>query len=38
LDLPGAGTNLKDHSGINMVFRADTELERELDRRDAGGG
>jgi choline dehydrogenase len=37
LDLPGVGTNLQDHCGINMVFRATAELERELDYQAAGG-
>lgn len=37
VDLPGVGKNLQDHSGINMVFRATAELERELDRQVAGG-
>jgi choline dehydrogenase len=37
LDLPGVGANLQDHCGINIVFRASPELERELGRRDADG-
>ena len=37
LDLPGVGANLQDHCGINIVFRASPELERELGRQDAGG-
>ena len=37
LDLPGVGANLQDHCGINVVFGAGPELERELDRHDAGG-
>ena len=37
LDLPGVGANLQDHCGINVVFRAVPELERELDRHDASG-
>jgi len=37
LDLPGVGANLQDHCGINVVFRASPELERELGRQDAGG-
>jgi choline dehydrogenase len=37
LDLSGVGKNLQDHCGINIVFRATAELERELDRQDAGG-
>jgi choline dehydrogenase-like flavoprotein len=38
LDLPGVGANLQDHCGINVVFRASPELERELGRQDAAGG
>ena len=37
LDLPGVGANLQDHCGINVVFRADRDLERELNRHDASG-
>jgi choline dehydrogenase len=37
LDAPGVGANLQDHCGINVVFRADRELERELNRCDASG-
>jgi choline dehydrogenase len=37
LDLPGVGANLQDHCGINVVFCAGRELERELHRHDAGG-
>ena len=37
LDLPGVGANLQDHCGINIVFGASPELERELGRQDAGG-
>ena len=37
VDLPGVGANLQDHCGINVVFRAGRELERELERCDAGG-
>jgi choline dehydrogenase len=36
-DLPGVGSNLKDHCGINVVFRASPALERELDRQHADG-
>jgi choline dehydrogenase len=37
LDLPGVGANLQDHCGVNVVFKASPEMERELDRHDAGG-
>ena len=37
LDVPGVGANLQDHCGINVVFRADRELERELNRHAASG-
>jgi choline dehydrogenase len=37
LDLPGVGTNLQDHCGINLVFRPSLELERALSRQDAAG-
>jgi choline dehydrogenase len=36
LDLPGVGANLQDHCGINIVFGASAELERELSRQAAG--
>lgn len=35
-NLPGVGANLQDHCGINIVFRASPELERELNRQDEG--
>jgi choline dehydrogenase len=37
LDLPGVGSNLQDHCGINMVFRPSPELERGLDGQSADG-
>ena len=37
LDLPGVGANLQDHCGVNIVFRASPELERELGEQDADG-
>ena len=37
LGLPGVGANLQDHCGINIVFRAGPELERELSRQEASG-
>jgi choline dehydrogenase-like flavoprotein len=37
LDAPGVGANLQDHCGVNVVFRAGRELERELNRHDTSG-
>jgi choline dehydrogenase len=37
LDRPGVGANLQDHYGVNMVFRAGAELERELNGRTRAG-
>jgi choline dehydrogenase len=37
LDHPGVGANLQEHCGINIVFGATAELERELSRWEASG-
>ena len=37
-DLHGVGANLQDHCGVNIVFGAAPELERELSRQAAAGG